>query len=166
MIKKIVSGGQTGVDRAALDAALALGVPFTGMIPHGWIAEDRHPEWLRGWYPTLQESSSSSYPYRTRYNIEQSDMTLLIMGASSVQQHRGSLLTPRTARSMHRPIIVSNGRDVDRVVREINRIAMGLEDSGGVTLNVAGPRLSGYPGIDIIAYQMMVMVILADQSVL
>ena len=69
---RLISGGQTGVDRAALDVALALGLPVGGGCPKGRRAEDgRIPDR----YP-LVETPERNYPARTRRNIEESDGTL------------------------------------------------------------------------------------------
>jgi len=65
LLEKIISGGQTGVDRAALDAAIRLGIPCGGWCPQGRKAEDgRIPDH----YP-LHEASSPDYPVRTRLNV-------------------------------------------------------------------------------------------------
>src|SRR5947209_11260398 len=74
MIAKIVSGGQTGVDRAALDVALELGLPCGGWCPKGRRSEGgRIPER----YP-LRETTSAAYPARTRRNVLYSDGTLVL----------------------------------------------------------------------------------------
>jgi hypothetical protein len=74
MIEKIISGGQTGADRAALDVAIRLGIPHGGWIPKGRIAEDgRLSERYR-----LQEIPTDSYPARTEQNVIDSDGTLII----------------------------------------------------------------------------------------
>ena len=74
MIKKIVSGGQTGADRAALDVAIRLGIPHSGWTPKGHLAEDGP---LSERY-RLQEMQSDSYPARTEQNVIDSDGTLII----------------------------------------------------------------------------------------
>ena len=74
MLKKIVSGGQTGVDRGALDAALPRGFPCGGYCPAGRRAEDGR---IPARYP-LEELSSPHYQVRTRRNVEESDGTLII----------------------------------------------------------------------------------------
>ena len=76
----IVSGGQTGVDRAALDAAIHYGIPVAGMVPKGWKTEnDEDVDMLRRKYPSLIESMSSSYPPRTRWNVKHADFVMLNM---------------------------------------------------------------------------------------
>ena len=73
MIKKIISGAQSGVDRAALDFALKFNIPYGGWIPKGRIAEDGP---LPDKYQ-LQEMPTSSYPKRTEQNVIDSDGTLI-----------------------------------------------------------------------------------------
>jgi hypothetical protein len=133
---EIISGGQTGVDRAALDTALALGLPCGGWCPRGRRAEDGP---LPPRYP-LRETPSRSYPERTEWNVRDSDGTLVL--------HRGSLrggtaLAVRLARAQGRPALTVDLSAAPRVepVREwIARERI-------VRLNVAGPRESQQPGI-------------------
>ena len=74
MIKKIISGGQTGADRAALDVAIELGIPYGGWIPKGRITEKGSlPQKYR-----LQEMPTDSYARRTEQNVIDSDGTLII----------------------------------------------------------------------------------------
>jgi len=74
MLKKIISGGQTGADRAALDAAIRLGIPHGGWVPNGRLAEDGCvPEHYQ-----VEEMPTDSYPERTRKNVLDSDGTLII----------------------------------------------------------------------------------------
>mgnify|MGYP003793290687 CR=1 FL=1 len=92
MIKKIVSGGQTGVDRAALDVAMQLGIPVGGWCPRGRRAEDgRIPDS----YP-LREASSVNYAKRTELNVRDSDGTLILSGGPLTG---GTALTESLARS-------------------------------------------------------------------
>src|SRR5215467_7648011 len=95
-IQKIVSGGQTGVDRGALDAALALATPTGGWVPRGRLAEDgRVPDE----YP-LQETATTAYEERTRLNVRDSDGTLII---SHGPPRGGSLVTFEAAVDLGRP---------------------------------------------------------------
>ncbi len=74
MIKKIISGGQTGADRAALDVAIKLNIPHGGWVPRGRLAEDGPiPDKYQ-----LQEMPTESYPSRTEQNVIDSDGTLII----------------------------------------------------------------------------------------
>jgi hypothetical protein len=73
IVREIISGGQTGVDRAALDVARDLGIPCGGWCPKGRRAEDGR---IADRYP-LQETSSSDYSVRTKSNVREPDGTLL-----------------------------------------------------------------------------------------
>lgn len=139
MLKKIVSGGQTGVDRGALDAALALGFPCGGWCPRGRRAEDgRIPDI----YP-LTETDSARYIRRTRRNVEESDGTLIITRGAPTG---GTAATVAHARRVGKPCRVE---DLDRVAPEAAAAAIAdwIEAEGIGTLNVAGPRGSAFPAI-------------------
>lgn len=133
---RIISGGQTGVDRAALDVALELGLPAGGWCPRGRLAEDG-PIDIR--YP-LKETLSSSYPLRTEKNVLESDGTLILTRG---KPRGGTALTLKLARLHQRPYLVMDlkkGADKE-ALREWgkgNHIAV---------LNVAGPREGEAPGI-------------------
>mgnify|MGYP002479626197 FL=1 len=94
----------SGVDRAGMDIAHELGIPLMGMVPLGWRTEDdENPESLREDYPELVESSSSSYPYRTRMNVLSADGVMIIT-RDDVRKHRGTMLTCSIARNAHIPL--------------------------------------------------------------
>jgi hypothetical protein len=141
LIDKIVSGGQTGVDRAALDAALVLEVPCGGWCPQGRKAEDGTIP-LR--YP-LTETPTSDYSERTRFNVRDSDGTLILTWGEPAG---GTLLTLEACRTRGKPhlVIDLSAADIGRssVERAHEWIAANLP--GGV-LNVAGPRASTHPAV-------------------
>ena len=136
MFEKIISGGQTGVDRAALDVALELGLPCGGWCPKGRRAEDGT---VPDRYP-LKETSSSDYRVRTEKNIEESDGTLVLAWGPPMG---GTALTLKLARRHHKPYFV-----VDLVH---GGDALFVQEWGWAKeiriLNVAGPRESEAPGI-------------------
>jgi hypothetical protein len=134
---KIISGGQTGVDRGALEAARCLGIPHGGWCPRGRLAEDgRIPEQYE-----LQETDTADYATRTEKNVIESDATLILCrGALS----GGTLLTYRLADQHGRPCkVVDLSEPLD-----CRDILHWLEDNQVATLNVAGPRESQNPGIE------------------
>lgn len=133
----IVSGGQTGVDRAALDAALAIGWPCGGWCPQGRLAEDGV---IPDQYP-LTELKRGGYAARTRRNVEDSDGTLVIyFGRPS----GGTALTEKYCRQTQRPLLSVNGNHTPP--REAARAIARFVRTHNITrLNVAGPRASGEP---------------------
>ena len=135
---KIVSGGQTGVDRAALDVALELGLPCGGWCPRGRQAEDGP---ISESYP-LNELRSPFYSARTRLNVEDSDGTLVL---TDRKPSGGTALTVDLAMNSSKPLLVV---DLNKKKGEpICRTAAWLKENGIKILNVAGPRESGSPGI-------------------
>src|SRR5581483_7373877 len=98
LIKKIISGGQTGVDRAALDIGIALQIPIGGSCPKGRQAEDGTID-LK--YP-LQETSSSIYSVRTLKNVEDADGTLILFFE---KLHGGTALTRNFAEMINKPFL-------------------------------------------------------------
>jgi len=135
-LEKIISGGQTGVDRAALDAALELGIPCGGWCPKGRRAEDGEID-VR--YP-LRENFSTNYSARTERNVKESDGTLIISWGKPTG---GTALTITYAQKHKKPYLVvdlSQGGDPEAVMQ--------WGQSGKIeVLNVAGPRESEAPGI-------------------
>lgn len=136
MFSKIVSGGQTGVDRAALDVALEQGIACGGWCPRGRRAEDGL---IDPRYP-LDETPWDGYPQRTEWNVRDSDGTLvLVLG----EPDRGTALTVRLARKRKKPcLVVDLGGPVD-----VAAVRAWAEANGVRVLNVAGPRESSSPGI-------------------
>ena len=134
--ERIVSGGQTGVDRAALDAARALGVPCGGWCPKGRLAEDgRLPER----YP-LVETPSDDYAQRTEWNVRDSDGTLILYRGVLTG---GSALTARLAERYDRPSLALDLQSSPDPLAIREWIAKNQIRA----LNVAGPRASGAPGL-------------------
>jgi hypothetical protein len=140
IIRKIISGGQTGADRAALEAALAMGLPIGGWVPKGRKAEDgRIPDR----YPNLRETDSDEYETRTRWNVRDSDATLIL---SHGPLTGGSKFTEWIARSLGKPVLhvdLSNAS----IGEAVDEVRAWLADLDGATLNVAGPRASNDPAI-------------------
>lgn len=130
-VDKIISGGQTGVDRAALDFALKNNIPCGGWCPKGRRAEDGP---IPSRYP-LQETDSKNYAERTRRNVRDSDGTLIITRGKPTG---GTALTIEFSEALHRPVKVID-LDAETGVEDIRQWIE--SDSIGV-LNIAGPRAS------------------------
>ncbi len=135
-IQKIISGGQTGVDRAALDFALHHNIPCGGWCPKGRKAEDGI---LAHRYP-LQETPTAHYRERTTWNVRDSSGTLLL---SPGPPRQGTALTLSVAQELQKPYLLINlNHPVDS-----KNIQCWIHDHQIMTLNVAGPRESRHPGI-------------------
>jgi len=136
IVQKVVSGGQTGVDRAALDVALELGLPCGGWCPRGRRAEDGP---IAPQYP-LKETPSVEYEQRTEWNVRDSDGTLVLTRG---RPSEGTALTIEVARRWGKPCLV-----IDLVAQGgVMPVRTWARDHGIRTLNVAGPRESRVPGI-------------------
>jgi hypothetical protein len=140
MLKKIISGGQTGVDRAALDAAIRMGISHGGWIPKGRLTEDGTlPETYH-----LDEMETDSYPERTEKNVLASDGTLIISRGplAGGTEYTRKMVLKHGKQMLHiDPALHSNPLAAASLVSswiELQRIEI---------LNVAGPRASKDPDI-------------------
>lgn len=139
MVSKIISGGQTGADRAALDVAIQLGISHGGWIPKGRLTENGK---LDDKYH-LKEMASPNYNKRTEQNVIDSDGTLLI---SHGKLTGGSEYTRDMALRHGRPWLHI---DLDKTesFRAVKKIISWLSEHEIKILNVAGPRASKDPSI-------------------
>lgn len=152
MALKIVSGGQTGVDRAALDAALARGCPCGGWCPRGRRAEDGR---IPARYP-LQELEDPDYSSRTRRNVLDSDATLIVYFGGL---EGGTALTRVCCRELGRPCLLTDGCATQEWQAAASRVLDFVGARRIQVLNVAGPRASKEPRAYPYAYQLMAQVL-------
>ena len=151
MIKKIISGGQTGADRAALDVAIELNIPHGGWIPKGRKTED-------GILPDkyqLKEMPTGSYPKRTEKNILDSDGTLII---SHGKLTGGSALTRKLAKKHERPWIHID-MDQAPIFDAAEMVKSWIDRNNIQVLNVAGARASKDPEIYKITVEILEIVL-------
>ena len=134
---RIVSGGQTGVDRAALDAALAAGVDCGGWCPAGRRAEDGP---IPDRYP-LREVADEAYEVRTRRNVRDSDATLIVCDGEPAG---GTALTLACCQDEGRPVLLTDAAQEDPAAA-LHRLEAFLDRHAVRVLNVAGPRASESP---------------------
>lgn len=156
-LTKIISGGQTGVDRAALKIAKLLGIPHGGWCPYKRNAEDGiiplefQLEELPA--PSAEESidPNATYRMRTKLNVENSDGTLIIL-KNKPQQGTGTLHTIMMAKQLKKPYFIIKLADDSSIID----IAVNWIIKNNIrTLNVAGPRETQEPGISAAAYSIL-----------
>lgn len=150
-VHKIISGGQTGVDRAALDAAIELGIACGGWCPKG-RASERGP--IPDHYP-LMETPSADLAQRTDWNVRDADATLIIAQGKLTG---GTALTRRLAHSMDKPCLVVE----DAGETSAATVRAWLDEHRAKVLNVAGPRASADPQIYELARQLLRKVLASD----
>lgn len=131
-LKKIISGGQTGADRAGLEVAKELGFATGGMAPKGYRTENGPDLSLRDEFGLIEHASPEWLP-RTRWNVANSDATLIFGERSS-----GSIATKKACNFYQKPCLW-NPMAID--------LAFWLGESGFETLNIAGNRASVNPKV-------------------
>jgi hypothetical protein len=147
MIKKIIAGGQTGVDRAALDAALKFNIPIGGWCPHGRKAEDGI---IPQHYP-LKETESGYYEERTRFNVRDSDGTLILVFEMPIHTMNGTQLTIEEAKKIGKPFFIVNLSKPPL----LESLQHWMKENRIEVLNIAGPRESQSPGIAKLTFQFL-----------
>jgi len=158
MLRKVVSGGQTGVDRAGLEAAVAAGFPIGGYCPKGRLAEDGTiPEM----YPMIEMDSPESC-YRTEKNVLDSDGTLIL---NKGELTHGTLLTHEFTVKYGKPNLIVQ-LDVQDIIKP-EQVIRWIDGQFITVLNVAGPKESKCPGgiyDESLAYMEMVFGMLKEIS--
>ncbi len=135
---KIISGGQSGIDRAALDFALKFKISCGGWCPKGRKAEDGRIDVK---YP-LKETFDENYNTRTKLNVEHSDGTLIFFKKIP---DKGTLLTIKFAEEFNKPFLKINLSDNQK--QNLQIVNAWLHAHNFRTLNIAGTRESNSPGI-------------------
>lgn len=150
-VMKIISGGQAGVDRAALDVAIVSGIPCGGWCPMARYAEDGR---IGDRYP-LTETPSGNTAQRTEWNVRDSDGTLVLTRG---EPSGGTALTIRFAIALGKPFLIVDLAEPG----EAGRVRQWIGESRIEVLNVAGPRESKCPGIHRDAFAFLRTVLFAQ----
>jgi hypothetical protein len=138
-LERIVSGGQTGADRAALDFAIEQGIPHGGWCPRGRLSEDG----VIGDGYALQETPAPYYMQRTEWNVRDSDGTVIFSLSSTL--YGGSRATLQLAAQLGKPCVhLSAESDGDTAAGQLSRF---IVRHAIRVLNVAGPRSSTEPRV-------------------
>ena len=149
MVKKIISGGQTGADRAALEFAIKHNIPHGGWIPKGRKAENgRIPDIFQ-----LQEMPTDSYRARTEQNVIDSDDTLIISRGELVGRS-GSAYAAEMARKHNRPWLHLDIAKLS-IEQAAETVRSWIVERDVEVLNVAGPRQSSEPKIYDATFQIL-----------
>lgn len=162
---KIVSGGQTGVDRAGLEAAMSSNLPFGGWVPKGRRAEDGMVPDI---FPGMREHPKRNYQARTRANVAYSDATLILTDRFPLSA--GTALTARLASEIGRPckvVDVANPEAAAAIAAWMRKLEERMNPGvarGFLVLNVAGPRESVAPGIFEMAKKVLIEAFAASRS--
>ena len=145
----IISGGQTGVDRAALDVAIERGLPWGGWCPKdGWAEDFPSPPGVLARYPKLTETPLSDPAQRTAWNVRDSDALLIIVMHGGVAVSPGTMAARHYAVSGNRPVLVADAGDPDAAARAAVWLEAQHDRFGSnLKLGVGGPRESEAPGI-------------------
>src|SRR5580704_14722922 len=146
---KLISGGQTGVDRAVLDAAIARGSAYGGWCPKGGWAEDFPvPPGLLTKYPLLRETPLADPAQRTEWNVRDADACMIVVAAGSFAVSAGTELARERAHHYRKPLLIVDLSDADNLKHallwlRVQRARLGPD----LKLGVGGPRESEAPGI-------------------
>ncbi len=145
---KLISGGQSGVDRAVLDVAIAAGIAYGGWCPKGGWAEDfPTPPGVMANYPDLQETPLADPAQRTEWNVRDADACLIVVDAGGIDLSAGTVLASDLAHRHRKPLYIAKLSDVDvkhvRLWLQVQRARHGDD----LKLAVGGPRESEAPGI-------------------
>jgi hypothetical protein len=142
---KIVTGGQTGVDRAALDAAIELGIPYGGWCPkEGWAEDLPTPPGLLALYPNLRETPDADPVQRTAWNVRDSDRLLILVDSGGTEASKGTALARARAEALAKLSLVVDLGDGNALAEA--RAFLGAGE-GTIALGIGGPRESEAPGI-------------------
>lgn len=142
---KILSGGQTGVDRAALDAAIELDIAYGGWCPKdGWAEDLSHPPGLLALYGELSETPLSDPLQRTEWNVRDADRLLILVRGAGLAAFKGTVAARDFAVRLGRPHLVI---DLDAADAPASALAFLGAGEDGAVLCIAGPRESEAPGI-------------------
>lgn len=157
MVRKIISGGQTGADQAALDVAIDFGIPYGGWVPKGRKTENGA---LDPKYTAMKESLSSRYGDRTLQNVVDADGTLIV---SHGKLSGGSRLTAVFARQYGRPCLHVDLKETFRF-KAAESIRSWVLSQRISVLNVAGPRASSDPEIYRAVYDILQTAFFMDMA--
>ena len=146
---KLISGGQSGVDRAVLDVAIARGIPYGGWCPKGgWAEHFPGPPGLLAKYPDLQETPLADPAQRTAWNVRDADACLIVVDASGLHVSAGTALARDLAHRYRKPLYVAKLDDSGGLKHaELWLRVQRARHGDNLKLAIGGSRESEAPGI-------------------
>jgi hypothetical protein len=146
---KLISGGQSGIDRAVLDVAVERGIVYGGWCPKGGWAEDLPtPPGLLAHYPHLNETPLADPEQRTEWNVRDADACMIVVNAKGMDVSAGTKLAQDPAHRYRKPLYVADLDQADMLKHaalwlRVQRARHGTD----LKLAIGGPRESEAPGI-------------------
>jgi hypothetical protein len=146
---KVLSGGQSGVDRAVLDAAIERGIDYGGWCPKGGWAEDMTaPPGLLAKYPNLQETPLADPAQRTEWNVRDADACMIVIEAAGLAVSKGTALAQELAHRYRKPLVIAHLGESETIRDAALWLRFQQRRVGpGLKLAIGGPRESEAPGI-------------------
>jgi hypothetical protein len=146
---KLVSGGQTGVDRAVLDVAVERGIDYGGWCPKGGWAEDLPaPPGLLAKYPRLQATPLADPAQRTDWNVRDADACMIVIAIGGLTVSKGTALAEELAHRYRKPLLIVDLSDSEPVEKASLWLRVQQRRVGAdLALAMGGPRESEAPGI-------------------
>jgi hypothetical protein len=146
---KLVSGGQSGVDRAVLDVAVGRGIAYGGWCPKGGWAEDlTEPPGVLARYPQLKDTPLADPAQRTEWNVRDADACMIVTDAGGVDVSKGTALAQDLAHRFRKPLLVVDLAEPEAVAHAALWLRVQRRRLGsGLALAIGGPRESEAPGI-------------------
>ncbi len=146
---QLVSGGQSGVDRAVLDVAIARGIAYGGWCPKGGWAEDHAaPPGVLARYPKLTETPLADPAQRTAWNVRDADACLILLESGRLSISPGTALAQRLAARYGKPLSIVHLGDAEAAAQVADWLRRQCDTHGpAFRLAIGGPRESEAPGI-------------------
>jgi hypothetical protein len=146
---KLLSGGQTGVDRAVLDVAIERAIDYGGWCPKdGWAEDLPKPPGLLAKYPNLKETPLLDPAQRTEWNVRDADACMITIEAAGFAVSKGTALAQDLAHRYRKPLIVVDLGEAEAVEHAALWLRVQQRRLGAdLVLAIGGPRESEAPGI-------------------
>ena len=146
---KLLSGGQSGIDRAVLDVAIARGIDYGGWCPKdGWAEDLSAPPGLLAKYPSLKATPLADPAQRTEWNVRDADACMIVISAGGLAVSKGTALAEELAHRLRKPLLVVDLAEPEAVEHAALWLRVQQRRVGAdLVLAIGGPRESEAPGI-------------------